>query len=115
MFAARRGYSIDYRSELMTPNAFTFKLTVPNDPAGGHHGRRNGRRHAAEYAELEGARPERRSSSACAGAAVKALRATSAASDAWRCLPPPTAQLTVTIGGESVSQPLPCRDRAMRL
>ncbi len=88
----------------MTPQEFSFKLSVPNDPEGativavvaGH---------AVDYAGIEGA----------AGAAFVARVRTVAAECLKDTAAKPTlvvfgaanGQLTVTIGGQSVSQPLP--------
>jgi hypothetical protein len=110
MFAARPGYSIDSLSDglqpeplpEMSPSSFTFKLSVPSDPDSiaiiGEVAR-----HAAEYARLD------------AGAA--AVFAERARSTAGKALTAPgqaalavfaaaDGTLTLTIGGESVSQPL---------
>lgn len=88
----------------MAPDSFTFRLTVPNDPAGvtvvGVVAT-----HAAEYAQLDAAK----------GAAF-VERVTSAAShvmktaDGTPCLVVVAAdggQLSVTVGSQSVSEPLP--------
>jgi hypothetical protein len=88
----------------MSPTEFTFKLSVPNDPEGativavvaGH---------AVDYAGIDGA----------AGASfVERVRAVAAEcltdTGAKPCLvvfAAASGQLTVTIGGQSISQPLP--------
>jgi hypothetical protein len=88
----------------MSPSDFTFKLTVPNDPEGiavlavvAHH--------AVEYASLD---------QPAGKAFVDRVRATAAhamkGSGGPNCLAVFAAangQLTLTIGGQSVSQPLP--------
>ncbi len=88
----------------MSPKDFTFKLTIPADPEGativalmaGH---------AVDYAGIEGAagkafveRVRAAALKALAGAMPKGCLVVFAAAD---------GQLTVTMGGESVSQPLP--------
>jgi len=90
----------------MTPRDFTFKLTVPNDPEGATVAAVMAT-HAADYAGLNGS----------AGAAfVERVRA--GVLEAVTAAPPsakPTpvvftggnGQLTVTVGGTSISQPLP--------
>jgi hypothetical protein len=86
----------------MTPEAFKFKLTVPNDP-GLATMVAEVAKHAAEYAKLDeavaGGFAER-----ARDAAAKALRAPSG-----HCLMVFTAAdgtLSVTIGAETISQPL---------
>jgi hypothetical protein len=88
----------------MTPQAFSFKLTVPNDPDGAAVVAVVAN-HAVEYAGIDGA----------AGAAfVERVRA-AAAQALKTAAEKPTlvvfaaanGQLTVTIGSQSVSQPLP--------
>jgi hypothetical protein len=88
----------------MSPASFTFKLTVPNDP-GGISVVAALAAHAVEYATID----------AAAGAGFIA-RVRDAASQAMSsstgasCLAVFNAadgQLTVTIGSESASQPLP--------
>ena len=86
----------------MSPASFTFKLSVPNDPDSvaiiGEMAK-----HAAEYARLDAAAAQSFTERARAGAstAIKAtgqpLLAVFAAAD---------GALTMTIGSESVSQPL---------
>ena len=88
----------------MSPSSFTFKLTVPSDPEGvtvvGVV-----ITHAVQYTEIDKA----------AGAAfVERVKATAStafkSSTGHNCLVVIAAangQLTVTIGGQSVSQPLP--------
>jgi hypothetical protein len=86
----------------MSPSSFTFKLGVPNNPdAAAIIGEMA--RHAAEYAKLDAAVAEAFSQRAlsAAGKAFTAggttLQAVFAAAD---------GTLTLTIGGEAVSQPL---------
>ena len=88
----------------MSPSSFTFELTVPNDPEGVTVVTAV-TAHAVEYANLD----------AGAGAAF-VERVRQAARQAFRsatghnCLAVFAAadgHLTVTIGGESASQPLP--------
>lgn len=90
----------------MSPQDFSFKVTVPNDPEGvtvaavmaGH---------AVEYAGIDGA---------AAAAFVERVRA--GVAEAVKAAPPSAkpslvvftaadGQLTVTVGGQSISQPLP--------
>jgi hypothetical protein len=90
----------------MSPSEFTFKLSVPNDPEGATIAAVMAT-HAVAYAGINGA----------AGAAfVERIRAS--VLEAVKTAPPsakPTpvvftgasGQLTVTIGGKSISQPLP--------
>ena len=88
----------------MTPQAFTFKLTVPTDPDG-----------ATVVAVVAGHAIEYTGVEAAAGAAfVERVRATAAqalkSATGHHCLVVFAAkdgQLTVTVGGQSVSQPLP--------
>lgn len=88
----------------MSPSEFTFKLTVPNDPAGATVAAVVAA-HAVEYARIE----------AGAGAAfVESVRnavaqALTAASGTHTPVVFAAAggQLTVTFGGQSVSEPLP--------
>ena len=88
----------------MSPQAFTFKLTVPNDPEGATVVAVVAT-HAVEYTKIE----------AAAGAAfVERARATAAqaltTSTGPHCLAVIAAangQLTMTIGGQTVSEPLP--------
>jgi hypothetical protein len=88
----------------MSPSSFTFKLTVPNDPEGVTVVAAVAT-HAVEYAQLD----------AAAGAAF-VERVRDVAGQAFRsatgtsCLAVFAAangQLTVTIAGQSASQPLP--------
>lgn len=87
----------------MSPQAFTFKLTVPNDPAGASVVAVVAA-HAAEYAQLDAATCSAFAEKARA-AAVQALKqggsqgtlATVGAAD---------GQLTLTIGGQTVSHPI---------
>jgi hypothetical protein len=90
----------------MTPQAFTFHLTVPNDPEGATVAAVMAT-HAVHYAGVD----------AAAGAAfVERVRA--GVLEAVKAAPPsakPThvvftggnGQLTVTVGGKSISSPLP--------
>ena len=88
----------------MSPSEFTFKLTVPNAPEGVHVVALVAN-HAVEYTNLDKA----------AGAAfVERVKAVLAAamklSTGPHCLVVVAAadgQLTMTVGGQSVSQPLP--------
>ena len=89
----------------MTPKDFIFKLTVPADTDGASvvavvAG------HAVEYAGIEGAAGaafvER-----VRAAAAKALAAPTARTGCQAVVAAADGRLTVTIGGESVSQPLP--------
>ena len=88
----------------MTPQAFTFKLTVPNDPEGATVVAVVAT-HAVDYTRIEGA----------AGAAfVERVRATAAAAlkipaekGTLVVFAAANGQLTVTIGAQTVSQPLP--------
>ena len=88
----------------MSPSEFTFKLTVPNDPEGVHVVAIVAN-HAVEYTNLDkaaGAQFVERVKAAVA----KAMKS----SDGPNCLVLIAAakgQLTLTIGGQSVSQPLP--------
>jgi hypothetical protein len=87
----------------MSPSAFTFKLTVPNDPALAEMVAEMAR-HAAEYAQLNGDAAADFAERA-RGAAVKALKA----AQGHNCLAVFAAAggtLSITIGGETVSQPL---------
>ena len=103
MFAARRGCSIDYLSDFMSPQAFSFKLTVPNDPDGaivaavvaGH---------AVEYAGLaaaDGAAFVER----VRAAALKVLQGGSG--HTLIVFAAAEGQLVVTIGVTTVAEPLP--------
>ena len=88
----------------MSPSSFTFKLTVPNDPEGVIVVAAVAA-HAVEYAQLD----------AAAGAAfVERVRAVARqalqSATGHNCLAEFAAadgQLTVTIGDESASHPLP--------
>lgn len=88
----------------MTPQAFTFKLSVPNDPAGAEvvaalaH-------HAAVYAHLDPAKGEAFVQRARAAAAAAMKAAGPGHSPVLFAAAGGT--LTVTIGGESTSEPLP--------
>ncbi len=88
----------------MTPTSFSFKLTVPNDPEGATIVAIMAA-HAVDYAAIE----------ASAGAAfVERVRAAALpilkSGDARGCHVAFSAgdgRLTVTIGGQSLSEPLP--------
>ena len=88
----------------MNPKDFTFKLTIPADPEGATIvALMTG--HAVDYAGIEGAagkafveRVRAATLKALAGATTKGCLVVFAAAD---------GQLTVTMGAESVSQPLP--------
>jgi hypothetical protein len=87
----------------MTPAAFKFKMTVPNDPGQAAIVAEMAR-HAADYAKLEGAAASGFVERA-RGAASKALTAAPGHS----CLAVFAAadgQLSMTIGSETISQPL---------
>lgn len=88
----------------MTPSAFTFKLTVPNDPEGVIVVAAM-TAHAVEYANLDGsagaAFVER-----VRGVARQALTSATGTS-CLAVIAAANGQLTVTIGGQSASQPLP--------
>lgn len=88
----------------MSPSEFTFKLTVPNDPEGVIVVTKVAA-HAVEYATIDGA----------AGAAF-IERVRTAATETFHskagspCLvvfAAANGQLTVTVGGQSLTQPLP--------
>jgi hypothetical protein len=104
MFAAHRDCSIDYPSELMSPSSFTFKLTVPNDPEGVTVVAAVAA-HAVEYAKFD----------AAAGVAfVDRARQLAAgvlrSANGHNCLAVFAAangELTITMGGQSASHPLP--------
>jgi hypothetical protein len=89
----------------MTPKDFIFKLTVPAD-AGGATVVAVVAGHAVEYAGIEGAAAaafvER-----VRAAAAKALTAAAARNGCLAVFTAADGKLTVTIDGESVSQPLP--------
>ena len=91
----------------MTPKDFIFKLTVPADAdADGASVVAVVAGHAVEYAGIEGAAGaafvER-----VRAAAAKALAAPTARTGCQAVVAAADGRLTVTIGGESVSQPLP--------
>jgi hypothetical protein len=87
----------------MSPSSFTFKLSVPNDPRMvtmvGEMAR-----HAADYANLQGAAAASFSDRARA-AAGKVLKGDSNKTTLV-VFAAANGALTVTIGGESISQPL---------
>jgi len=89
----------------MTPKDFIFKLTVPAD-ADGASVVAVVVAHAVEYAGIEGdagsAFVER-----VRAASKKALTAPAARTGCQAVVAAADGRLTVTIGGESVSQPLP--------
>lgn len=88
----------------MTPQKFTFKLSVPNDPAGAdvvavvaHH--------AVEYTGIEAAK-----GAAFVDRARAAAAQVLAAAGAGHCqavFAAADGQLTMTIGAQSVTEPLP--------
>jgi hypothetical protein len=88
----------------MSPSSFTFKLTVPNDPDGATVVAAVAA-HAVEYAQLD----------AAAGAAfVERVRGvaqhaltTASGTSCLAVFAAANGELTVTMGGESASQPLP--------
>lgn len=86
----------------MTPLSFTFKLSVPNDADAvaivGELAK-----HAAEYAQLDGAVAIAFSDRA-RSAAAKAMKAAGTSTQA--VFAATDGALTLTIGGESISQPL---------
>ena len=86
----------------MSPSAFTFKLSVPNDPDSvaiiGEMAR-----HAADYAKLEAGAAQSFAERART-AAVKAL--TPAGQSTLAVFAAADGALTLTMGGEAVSQPL---------
>ncbi|HYE88494.1 MAG TPA: hypothetical protein VEA16_19165 [Vicinamibacterales bacterium] len=88
----------------MSPESFTFKLTVPNDPAGATVVAAVAA-HAVEYANVDA--PARQGFvDRVKAAALQALRA----AEGKPCVAVFAAadgQLTVTLGGHSVSEPLP--------
>lgn len=88
----------------MSPASFTFKLTIPNDP-GGATIAATVAAHAAEYANL----PE--ADRAAFAARVRDFAGTALkAGTAHACLmvfAAANGQLTVTVGKDSISQPLP--------
>jgi hypothetical protein len=88
----------------MSPQAFTFKLTVPNDPEGASVVAVVAA-HAVEYAKIDGAagaafveRARAAAATALKNAGEKPSLVVFAAAD---------GRLTVTIGSQSVSEPLP--------
>lgn len=87
----------------MTPAAFKFKLTVPNDPNLAAI-MADMARHAAEYAKLDGAAAEGFVERARA-AAVKVLRGATG-QNSLVVFAAADGTLSITIGGETISQPL---------
>lgn len=88
----------------MSPSSFTFKLTVPNDPQGASVVAAVAA-HAVEYADIDAAardafleRVKSAAQQALTPADGKPSIAVFTAAD---------GQLTITIGSQSVSQPLP--------
>jgi hypothetical protein len=88
----------------MTPDSFTFKLTIPNDPEGVTVVAAVAN-HAAEYAKVDAAsgaafveRVRGLAEQALTSATGTSCLAVFAAGD---------GQLTVTVGSHSASQPLP--------
>jgi hypothetical protein len=88
----------------MSPSAFTFKLTVPNDPEGASVVAVVAT-HAVEYSKIDAAAGaafvER-----VRGAAVQALQS-SAGTHSVVVFGAADGHLTVTIGGRAVTEPLP--------
>jgi hypothetical protein len=88
----------------MTPQDFTFKLTVPNDPEGATVVAVV-TTHAVEFTGIEGA------AGAAFVARVRAAAATVLKSAGEKpslvVFTAANGQLTVTVGGQSVSEPLP--------
>ena len=88
----------------MSPSEFTFKLSVPNDPEGATVVAVVAT-HAVEYAKIDGAAGpafvER-----VRAAAAQALKVT-AEKPTLVVFAAANGQLTVTIGSQSVSEPLP--------
>jgi hypothetical protein len=87
----------------MQPSAFKFKLTVPNDPNLAEVVAEIAR-HAADYARLDGAAAEGFVARA-RDAAARALKST-AAHNCLMVFAAADGTLTVTIGSETISQPL---------
>ena len=88
----------------MSPSEFTFKLTVPNDPEGVHVVAIVAN-HAVEYTNLDkaaGAQFVER-----VKAAVAAAMKSATGPHCLIVVGAANGQLTLTIGGQSVSQPLP--------
>jgi len=89
----------------MTPKEFSFKVTLPADPEGaivvaliaGH---------AVDYAGIEGAAGKAFVERVRA-AALKALKAAERRQGCLAVIAASNGHLTVTVGGESVSQQLP--------
>lgn len=88
----------------MTPQSFTFKLTVPNDP-GGASVVAVVATHAVEYARLDAASGEAFVHTVRA-AAAQALKG-AAGHASLVVFSAAGGQLTVTVGGQSLSAPLP--------
>lgn len=88
----------------MAPDSFTFKLTVPNDPAGATVVGVVAS-HAATYAKLDAA-----NSAAFVDRVTSAAANAMQAADGRPCLvvfAAEAGQLSVTIGDQSVTEPLP--------
>jgi hypothetical protein len=88
----------------MSPSEFTFKLTVPNDPEGVSVVAIVAN-HAVEYTNVDkaaGAKFVER-----VKAAVAAAMKSSSGPNCLVVVAAAKGQLTLTIGGQSVSQPLP--------
>lgn len=88
----------------MTPQAFSFKLTVPNDPAGATVVAVVAT-HAVQYAGLDAGAGEAFVEKARA-TAVQVLK-TAPGHNCEAVVAAKDGQLTVTIGGQTVSHPLP--------
>ena len=88
----------------MTPSSFTFKLTVPNDPEGVTVIAAVAA-HAVEYAKLDAGAGAAFVAGA-RGVAEQALTAASGTS-CQAVFAAADGQLTMTMGGQSASQPLP--------
>ena len=87
----------------MSPSEFTFKLTVPNDPEGVHVVAIVAN-HAVDYTNVDkaaGAKFVDR-----VKAAVAAAMTSSSGPTCLVVIAAANGQLTLTIGGQSVSQPL---------
>jgi hypothetical protein len=87
----------------MSPQSFTFKLTVPNDPEGAAVVAVMAA-HAVEYAGIEAGKGAAFVERA-RGAAARALAG--AGNNSLVVFAAANGQLTVTVGGQSVSEPLP--------
>jgi hypothetical protein len=86
----------------MSPSSFTFKLSVPDDPDSTAIVAEVAK-HAADYAKLDAGTAQSFAERARA-AAAKALKASGQTTQA--VFAAADGRLTLTIGGESISQPL---------